>query len=79
VGLFTDFRDNLQIAQRYFGLDEEQEEEFSTLYAQLNAHIEDMEAARVSPTGTSWKSPSLDGSSGVSSATASTIFDDVDD
>ena len=77
VSIFTDFRDNLKIAQRYFGL-EEQEEEFSTLYAQLDAHIEELEAKRSSPTSSSWKPPSFDGSSG-SSATTSTIFDDVDD
>ena len=78
VSLFTDFRDNLQIAQRYFRL-EEQEEEFSALYAQLDLHIEDLEATRASPIGSTRSSPSFDGSSGASSAMASTIFDDVDD
>ena len=78
VSLFTDFRDNLQVAQQYLGL-EEQEEEFSALYAQLNAHIEALETMGVSPTDSGWNPPLLDGSSGASSATASTIFDDIDD
>jgi hypothetical protein len=78
VSLFTDFRDNLQIAQRHFGL-VKQEDDFSALYAQLDAHIKDLEAARPSTGDSSWNPPSLEGSSGGSSATASTIFYDVDD
>jgi hypothetical protein len=78
VSLFSDFRDNLQIAQRYFGL-EDKEEEFSALYAQLDAHIEYLEAMRPSPGGSSGPPPSLDGSSVASLTTASTIFCDFDD
>src|SRR5262249_41725024 len=78
VSLFTSFRDNLQIAQRYFGLDE-QEEEFSDLYAQLDAHIEELEATSTHPDASSWNPTSLDRSSEASSVTASTIFYDIDD
>ncbi len=77
VSLFTEFRDNIRIAQRYFRIDE-QEEEFSALYAQLDAHIENLEANRTSAIGSSRTPPSFDGSGGASSAMASTIFDDVD-
>jgi hypothetical protein len=68
----------VQIAQHYFGL-EEQEEEFSEFYAQLDAHIDDLEATRASPTGSDWNALPLDRSSGVTAATADTIFYDVDD
>ena len=77
MSLFTEFRDNIRIAQRYFRIDE-QEEEFSALYAQLDAHIENLEANRTSAIGSSRTPPSFDGSGGASSAMASTIFDDVD-
>jgi hypothetical protein len=78
VTLFTDLRDSLQIAQRYFGLEEQQE--FSALCAQLDAHIEDLEANRPSSGSSSNSNPYLLDELGCASlATAATIFYDVDD
>jgi hypothetical protein len=77
AGMYTDFKDNLQIAQRYFAIDED-DEAFTELYAQLDSHIEDLEAAKPSSDSSDWSSPSLDDST-KGSATASTIFIDVDD
>ena len=49
-------------------------EKFITGSPIVAAIIEGLEAMRVSPTGSSWKPPSLEGSSGASSSTASTIW-----
>lgn len=77
VGMYTDFRDNLRIAQRYFEIDED-DEAFAELYAELDAHIEELEAKVSSPDGSAWSPPP---SSGVDtgSVAADTIFNDVDD
>lgn len=78
VSMFAEFKNNLQVAQRYFALDEK-EEEFSALYDQLDAHIEELELMRRSSQNSTWSSPGSDGVGAESSATAQTIFDDVDD
>lgn len=77
AGMYTDFKDNLKIAQRYFKIDED-DEAFSELYAQLDGHIEELEAAKPSPDASGWSPPSPDNSA-KGSATANTIFLDVDD
>lgn len=76
--LFADFRDNLKIAQDYFGL-EEQEGEFSALCAELDRHIEGLEAKYHSPIVSAGSPLSFDGTGSTSTARASMIFDDVDD
>ncbi|WP_267212099.1 hypothetical protein [Chelatococcus asaccharovorans] len=48
------------------------------LYAQLDAHIEELEAKASSPDGSAWSPPPSDGSA-KGSVTADTIFFDVDD
>jgi len=78
VSLFVDFRDNLKIAQHYFEI-EEQQENFSELYTQLDAHIEELEEEHESEEDSNWNFPSPEGSGNTSSSTANTIFDDVDD
>lgn len=76
AGLYTDFRDNLRIAQRYFEIEDE-DGEFSELYAQIDAHIEELEAAAPSPIHSGWSAPSEDNSA-KGTATANSIFSDVD-
>ncbi len=77
VGMYTDFRDNLQIAQRYFEIDED-DEAFVELYAELDAHIEELEAKSSPPDDSAWTPPSSD-SSDTQAMAADTIFYDVDD
>ncbi|WP_145928042.1 hypothetical protein [Bradyrhizobium neotropicale] len=77
AGMYTDFRENLRIAQRYFEIDDD-DEAFAELYAELDAHIEELEAKASSPAGSAW-SPPPSGGSDTSSAAADTIFYDVDD
>lgn len=77
LGLFTEFRDNLKIAQRYFEI-EDDEGQFAELYDQLDAHIKSLETTPLPSPAPNWEPKSLDGAGGTSSKTASTIFDDVD-
>lgn len=77
AGMYTDFKDNLQIAQRHFEIAED-DEAFSELYAQLDAHIEELEAAAPSQDSSGWTAPSVDNSA-KGTAPASSIFFDVDD
>ena len=77
AGMYTDFKDNLKIAQRYFDIDEN-DEAFAELYAQLDAHIEELETKASSPDGSAWSPPPSDGSA-IGSVAADTIFFDVDD
>lgn len=76
AGMYADFRDNLRIAQRYFEIDED-DEAFTELYAELDAHIEELEASASSPVGSAW-SPPPSGGSDTGSVAADTIFYDVD-
>lgn len=77
AAMYIDFRDNLQIAQRYFEIDEN-DEAFNRLYDTLDAHIEDLRAEGSSPDDLAWSPPPAKGP-GPGSATIDTIFCDVDD
>lgn len=77
AGMYTDFRENLRIAQRYFEIDDD-DEAFAELYAELDAHIRELEARASSPDGSAWSSPPSGGSD-TGSVAADTIFYDVDD
>lgn len=77
IGMYTDFKDNLQIAQRYFEIDED-DDAFAELYAELDAHIEELEAKTSPPDGSAW-SPPPSGSSDTQAMAAGAIFYDVDD
>jgi hypothetical protein len=77
MGMYTDFKENLQIAQRYFEIDDD-DEAFAELYAQLTSYIEELEASASSSDSLSWSPPPSCGSD-KGSATPDTIFIDVDD
>lgn len=77
IGMYTDFRQNLRAAQRYFEI-EEDDEEFSELYAQIDAHIEELEAAGPSRVHSGWSATRAENSA-ERTATANSIFFDVDD
>ncbi|WP_404471721.1 nSTAND3 domain-containing NTPase [Bradyrhizobium ottawaense] len=77
IGMYTDFKENIKVAQRHFEI-EEDDEAFSELYAQIDAHIEELEAAAPSQVNSGWSAPSADNSA-ESTATANSIFFDVDD
>lgn len=77
AGMYTEFKDNLQIAQRYFAIDDD-DEAFAELYAELDAHIEELEAAAPAHDSSGWTAPSADRST-KATATANSIFFDVDD
>ncbi len=76
IGLYTDFKENLQAAQAYFGL--EDNDEFGELYAEIDAHIEELEAKQPSSDGSGWSPSSMGKSSASASEAAGTIFYDVD-
>jgi hypothetical protein len=60
VGLYTEFKKNRQAAQAYFEI--EDNDEFDELYAEIDAHIEELEAKQPSRKGRPgahppWKNP----------------------
>jgi len=75
VSMYEDFKENLQTAQAYFEL--EGDSDFDELYAQIDAHIEALEADQPEPDGSAWNPSSMDKSLSPSNE-ASQIFDDVD-
>ena len=77
AGMYVDFKDNLQAAQRYFEIDEE-DDAFGELYATLDAHIEHLESEQKSPDDAGWTAPKF-GEEAKTSAPADSIFSDVDD
>jgi hypothetical protein len=75
IGLYQEFKENLQTAQAYFGLKDDRE--FDQLYAQIGAHIEALEANQPKPDGLAWNPSSIDKPASLSHG-AGAIFDDVD-
>lgn len=75
IGLYTDFKENLQEARAFFQLEED--EAFDELYAEIDAHIEQLEADKPASDGSSW-SPSLSDQAATASSKSGVIFDDVD-
>ncbi|GAD60049.1 hypothetical protein MBEBAB_2299 [Brevundimonas abyssalis TAR-001] len=75
VGLYEEFKENLQIAQAYFEM--ENDSDFDQLYAQIDAHIEALEADQPEPDGSAWNPSSMDKSTSLSDGDGA-IFDDVD-
>ncbi len=76
IGLYTDFKENLQAAQAYFEL--EDSDEFRELYREIDAHIEELEAEETSSDDSVWSPSSTAESSADASDTAGAIFHDVD-
>ncbi|WP_262423123.1 hypothetical protein [Brevundimonas denitrificans] len=64
VGLYEEFKENLQIAQAYFEM--ENDSDFDQLYAQIDAHIEALEADQPEPDGSAWNPSSMDKSTSLS-------------
>ncbi|WP_316203626.1 hypothetical protein [Bradyrhizobium sp. SZCCHNS3051] len=75
VGMYNDFKDNLKLAQRHFKIEED--EALSELYAQIDDHIENLEAYAPSQSSR-WNAPPTDNSA-KAIGTAYSIFFDVDD
>ncbi len=76
VGLYEDFKENMQIAQAYFGL--EDDDAFGELYAEIGAHIEQLEAEEPKPDSTNWSPSSLATALNAPADGAGVIFDDID-
>jgi hypothetical protein len=75
IGLYTEFKENLQAAQAYFGL--EDNDAFDELYAEIDAHIEELEAEQPSAESV-WSPSSMEKLSASADSTAGAIFNDVD-
>lgn len=76
IGLYTDFKENLQEAQSYFGL--EDDEAFRDLYAEIDSHIEHLEADKDPPEHDGWSPSSIRRTEDADSDGIGTIFHDVD-
>ncbi|MER8844425.1 hypothetical protein [Mesorhizobium australicum] len=76
VGMYIEFKENLQAAQAYFEL--HCDEAFDELYAEIDAHIEELEAQQPSPDSSAWSPSSMEKSKVLPSDTAGLIFHDVD-
>ncbi|QUD89555.1 nSTAND3 domain-containing NTPase [Phenylobacterium montanum] len=76
VGLYNEFKENLQAAQAYFEM--EDNDEFDELYAEIDAHIESLGGEERSHGG-GWSSASMKKPESSASGTAAGIFKDVDD
>ncbi len=79
--LYKDFKENLQKAEQFYA-DESLENELPELYAQLDAHISDLEDKRPDSPASMWRPSSpteVDVTASTTSADSGTIFDDVDD
>jgi hypothetical protein len=76
VGMYKDFKENLQMAQAYFEL--ECDEAFDELYAEIDAHVKILEDQEPSPDSSAWSPSSMAKSSVPPSDTAGSIFHDVD-
>jgi hypothetical protein len=72
VGLYEGFKEDLQIAQVYFGL--KNDSDFDQLYARIDSHIETLQADQPQSV---WSPLSMDRAAGASNG-AGAIFDDVD-
>lgn len=75
IGLYEDFKENLQIAQAFF--DMEDSRDFDQLYDQIDAHIDALKADQSEPDSSDWD-PSKLGLSPNPSDGVGAIFDDVD-
>jgi len=81
VALFREFKENLQRAECFYG-DENLENELMDLYAQLDAHISDLEDKEPGSPATTWQPSTpttVDVTPSATSEHSGTIFDDVDD
>ncbi|MBN7809263.1 hypothetical protein JZX86_28500 [Agrobacterium rosae] len=76
IGLYTDFKENLQEAQSYFGLTDD--EAFRELYSEIDSHIEQLEAEKDPPDHSGWSPSSVKKSEEASSDETASIFHDVD-
>lgn len=76
LGLYEDFKENLQAAQAYFEL--EDDDEFGELLAEIDGHIEELEAQQPEPAGSAWSPSSMEKSPPSTPDGAGVIFDDVD-
>lgn len=78
ISLYSDFKDNIQSAQKFYA-DESLEDDLYELYEQLDAHISALENDRPASTWRSSKPTEMDVSPSPTPPNSSTIFDDVDD
>lgn len=76
AALYEEFKESLVIAQAYFGM--EADEDFPVLFADLDAHIEELVSERVAQEPANW-TPTISKGSDGTSPTAADIFADVDD
>ena len=75
ISLYEAFKDNMQTAQAHFELADDNE--FDQLYAQIDAHIEALEALQPPPEPSGWSPSSMHKSTNPPDETGA-IFDDVD-
>ena len=81
IGLYRDFKDNVQCAQQFYA-DESLEDDLSEFFAQLDAYISWLEDEKSDASSSAWRSSmptGVDVTPLVSGRHDSTIFDDVDD
>lgn len=76
IGLYEELKENLQTAQTYFRM--ETDGDFAPLYAQIDDHIEALEADQSEPDSSGWD-PSAMIKSSIASGGTDSIFDDVDE
>ncbi len=76
IGLYEELKENLQTAQAYFEMGTDND--FARLYAQIDDHLEALEADQWEPDSSGWD-PSAMKKSAPPSDGADLIFDDVDD
>jgi hypothetical protein len=80
ITLYKDFKENLQSAEQFYD-DESLGNELPELYAQLDAHISDLEDSKPDPPASTWQPSTpteVDMTPSATSADSGTIFDDVD-
>jgi hypothetical protein len=76
VGLYEEFKENMQTAQAFFEL--EDDDAFGELYAEIDSHIEHLEAQEPKPDSSTWSATSIEAATATSAGEAGVIFDDVD-
>lgn len=76
ISLYEDFKDNLREAQSYFEL--ESDEDFDRLYANIDSHIEALEAEQPAPSYSDWTRSVMEPSNQEGSNSTDSIFEDVD-
>jgi hypothetical protein len=74
--MYKEFKENLKAAQAYFEL--KSDDSFDELYAEIDAHIEELESLRSAPDSSAWSPTSMEKSKALPSDGTGLIFQDVD-